>query len=231
MEIKSLQELQSPDELTLKFSPWGFGGRLEPEKAAKFQQEQIARCDLVPDVAEATRAAFDRLRRVYAYGILSYDHYTLVNDQAHMVRERALRDRFMQWCGGSVTFEDTSGRMPLRTESVSSYDEVLTLAKRLRPRRNGPVWQLRVGSERVEFNGMLAHLNTWARRAGLLRGQRGRLVEEIWGDLRNIVAHGTYGIDTPVEAARTLRDLPSSSTSCGALRLPAGSAIRRPFRG
>lgn len=54
---------------------------------------------------------------------------------------------------------------------------------------------------------MLAHLNIWARRAGLLRGQRARHEERAWSDMRNFVAHGTYGIEMPVEAARTLRDL------------------------
>ncbi|WP_159037143.1 hypothetical protein [Streptomyces specialis] len=61
MEIRSLQELQAPDELTLAFSPFGLGGRVRPEDAAEFQQAQIADLDLVPGVAEGTRAAFERL--------------------------------------------------------------------------------------------------------------------------------------------------------------------------
>lgn len=209
MEIKTFQELQNPDEMSLHFTPWGLGGRMRPEQAARFQQEAVAACDLVPEVAETTRAAFDRLRRVYAYGVLSYDVYTLVHDQAHLIRERALRDRFMQWCGGSVTFEDITNSSPLRTEQVSSYDEVFSLvqSRSRRSRPDGPVWRLQVDGKPMKFNGMLAGLNAWARCAGLLRGQRARHVEKIWCDLRNIVAHGDSGIEMPVEAARTLRNL------------------------
>lgn len=125
------------------------------------------------------------------------------------MRERALRDRFMQWCGGSLTFEDAAGQAPARTEHVASYDDVHDLVKNLRDdgRRSGEKWRLRVGATSIHFNGMLNGLYAWARTAGFLRGQRARTAEKPWTDLRNHVAHGSSGIDTPVAAAKMLRDL------------------------
>lgn len=208
MEITSLQELQAPDAMTLAFGPLGLGGRMRPEDAAKFQQSQIADCDLASAVADDTRAAFERLRRVYAYGVLSYDIYTVVRDDAYLTRERALRDRFLQWCAGSVTFEEVSGADQPMTEMVASYEDVFAAVKRAQ-RRSGrqQKWKLRVGQQLIDFNGTLRGLHTWARAAGLLRGQRARLTEAVQTNLRNHVAHGTYGVDTPVEAASSIRDL------------------------
>lgn len=208
MEIKSLQELQAADGLTLAFGPLGLGGQMRPEHSLEFQQLQIADCDLVEGVADSTRAAFERLRRVYAYGVLSYDIFTVVSDAAQLVRERALRDRFMQWSNGSVTFERVSGAGQSMTESISSYDDVFTAAKgAMRRSKSGQKWLLKVNQELIDFNGMLKGLLRWARAAELLRGQRARRIETVQTYLRNFVAHGTYGVDTPVDAARSLRDL------------------------
>ncbi|WP_143120726.1 hypothetical protein [Actinacidiphila alni] len=209
VEIKTLAELQAPDGMTLAFGPLGLGlgVSLTPEAAAQFQQELLADCELVPAVAGATRAAFDRLRGAFAYGVLSYDLFTVVHDLALLVRERALRDRFMEWCGGTVTFEDAAGGKPARTCDVASYDDVLGMVRRLHSKKGGPVWRLHVNGRQIKFNGMLAHLNAWARAAELLRGQRARRIETIWCEQRNFVAHGASGVETPVEAARALRNL------------------------
>lgn len=98
MEIRPLQELQAADELSLAFNPFGLGGRMRPEDAAEFQQSQIAGLVLSDRVAEGTRRSFERLRNVFAYGVLCYDMYTLVSDAALLAFEQALRDRFMEWC-------------------------------------------------------------------------------------------------------------------------------------
>lgn len=53
--IKSLEELREVDERTLHFTPLGLGVGVEMREAdaARFQQEQMARLELVPAVAEA----------------------------------------------------------------------------------------------------------------------------------------------------------------------------------
>ncbi|WP_329620092.1 hypothetical protein OG357_05740 [Streptomyces sp. NBC_01255] len=203
MEIRPLQELQAADELSLAFNPFGLGGRMRPEDAAEFQQSQIAGLVLSDRVAEGTRRSFERLRNVFAYGVLCYDMYTLVSDAALLAFEQALRDRFMEWCAGTVTF---SLAEPEETGSftVTSFEDVTGLTKRLRRRKP----RLLVNGTPIAFNGMLGGLRRWARTAGLLRGRRSIGIEDSLADLRNHVAHPTHHqVDTPVDAARTLSDL------------------------
>ncbi|MER6376896.1 hypothetical protein ABT255_53455 [Streptomyces mirabilis] len=188
---------------------------MPPERSAEFLQRLVADCVLAPDVAEGSRREFDRLQRLFPYGLLDYDVFTVVDDRALLVMEQALRERFVQWCAGAVTFEDANGVESPRSVDVRTYDDVLAAVKKLgRRSRRGPQqqpsphWQLKVGSTLIDFNGMLAGLRTWARAAGLLRGQRTRGIEHAMSNLRNAVAHPTgYHRTMPVETARTLHDL------------------------
>lgn len=208
MEIQSLDQLQAADRTSLAFTPYGLG-RMEPEDAARFQQSQLSSCKLSDDVPERTRSAFERLTRLFAQGVLCYDLYTRVHDDALLRLEGALRDRFVQWCGGSVTFEDVAGTLPPYSADVTTPQSVSDVCRGL-PRGSGrrrPKWRLRVDGKLIVFNGMLASLMRWARCAGLLRGQRARKVELGLVDQRNSAAHGEYGIDTPVDAVRALRNL------------------------
>ncbi|WP_055469096.1 hypothetical protein [Streptomyces ardesiacus] len=202
MDIRPLAELRAAEDLSLAFSPYGLGGRMRPEDAAEFQQRQIADCDLATGVAAGTRDSFERLRTVFAYGVLCYDVYTMVGDQALLIYEQALRDRFMEWCAGTVIFRGP--QTPDVSYTVASYDDVKKRADRMMRRRA----KLVVGTHGIEFNGTLHGLRQWARTAGLLRGRRSRAVEEALAKLRNHVAHPSgHHVDTPVGAARTVRDL------------------------
>ncbi|MFF3849584.1 hypothetical protein [Streptomyces sp. NPDC002328] len=151
---------------------------MKPEDAAEFQQRQIADCDLTAGVAAGTRDSFERLRTVFAYGVLYYDVYTIVGDQALLIYEQALRDRFLEWCAGTITF-----RVPQAPDviyTITSYDDVKKRADRMTRQRA----KLVVANQAIEFNGMLHGLRLWARTAGLLRGRRSRAVEEALARLR-----------------------------------------------
>ncbi|WP_317445392.1 hypothetical protein [Streptomyces collinus] len=208
MEIQSLEQLQAADRTSLAFTPHGLG-RMEPGDAARFQQSQIASCKLSTDVPERTRGAFEELTKLFAQGVLCYSVYTRVQDDAMLRLEGALRDRFVQWCGGSVTFEDVAGALPPYSADVTTPQAVSDACKGLPrgSRGRSPKWRLRVGGQLIFFDGMLSSLMRWARCAGLLRGQRARHVEFRLVKRRNSVAHGDSHIDTPVAAARALRDL------------------------
>ncbi len=200
--VKSLDELREVDERALYFTPHGLGvGVKMPETdAAQFQQEQMARLELAPAVAEGTRMSFDRLRRTFAYGVLYYDIFTLVNDHALLVLEQALRDRFVDYHQGTVRFVEGETE---HVVSAERYEQVYEIVKSKKK------WLLVVdGRMPIKFNGMLAGLSAWARHVGLLRGQRNRGVEGVLSNLRNFVAHPTnYHLVNPVQAARTLSDL------------------------
>ncbi|MEU9247747.1 hypothetical protein [Streptomyces sp. NPDC048385] len=146
-------------------------------------------------MAEGTRREFERLQRLFAYGLLDYDVFTVVDDSALLVMEQALRERFLQWCAGTVTFEDVNGLESPVVEDVRTYGDVFAAAKKLDRRRRqrpegqpSPRWQLKVGSTLIDFNGMLAGLRTWARAANLLRGQRTRCIEHSETGIRRTLA-------------------------------------------
>lgn len=206
MEIKTLAQLQSPDDRTLMFTPLGLG-RMKAEDSADFQQQVIAELHLADDVAERTRAKFEQLRTAFAHGVLCYDLFTLVSDHARLTLEQALRDRFAAYySGATVEVRDRARRgRPARVHQITvhSYRDFFeqyqaAKAAELRADPSQP-W--------MEFNGMLNGLLAWARHEGLLRGQRNRQAERTVKALRNIVAHGEYHLDSPVEAARELSDL------------------------
>ena len=203
VNIEPLSELQKPDDRTLHFGPYGLGGTMRPEDSAEFQQRVVARHQLVPAVADGTRQTFEQLKTIYAYGVLCYDIFTVVHDHALLVFEQALRDRFIHFHRGAVTFaEPRTGREQQIT--ADRYEQVLEFIAGHRR------WQLRVGpgGGTVEFNGMLGGLWEWARRAGLVRGQRNRGTERALSNLRNFVAHPTsYHLITPADAANTIADL------------------------
>ncbi|KUL27338.1 hypothetical protein [Streptomyces regalis] len=201
MDIKTLEELQAADERALIFTPLGLG-LMTPKDAADFQQRVIAGLQLADDVAETTRQKFEQLRAAFSHGVLCYELFTLVADAAQLALEQALRDRFCAHHRGQVVAVRDRRRREHRITMTSPTD----FFEKIRDIR-GP--EIRMGAARdwMPFNGMLTGLLTWARREGLLRGQRNRNLEPVRKALRNIVAHGTYHLDTPVEAARALSDL------------------------
>jgi hypothetical protein len=210
VEIKSLKELRKVDERTRRFTSLGFatGGMLGPANAATYQQELISRADLVPAVAEATRNAFERVRLLHSYGVLSYDMFTAADDLAHLVIEQALRDRFMESHDGVVPFEDAQGTV--HDVAAASFEELYNQIHEDSRLRKPQRWRLRSRrtGELIYFDGMLDSLMRWARDEGLLRGQRNRRLEPVLRKFRNHVAHGAGGhLVMPVDSARTISDV------------------------
>ena len=200
MDLKSLDQLREADERTLAFTPAGLGS-MPAEEAAHYRQDVVARFELASEVAGGTRQSFDRLRHVYAYGVLCYDLFTLVHDHALLVFEQALRDRFMDYCGNVLTFQTPA--KDSKTVRVKDYDEVFKLVDK---HRN---WRLHLpAGDTMAFNGMLNGLHAWARQVGLLQGQHNLRLEATLSKLRNFVAHPTsYHLSGPIDAAQTLSDL------------------------
>ncbi|MFG1842924.1 hypothetical protein ACGFH8_31375 [Micromonospora sp. NPDC049175] len=230
--IKTLDELRQADDRTLRFTPLGLGlgVQMRPDDAAEYQQQVASQLDLDPSVAEGTRQSFDHLRNVYAYGVLCYEVYTLVHDHALLVIEQALRDRFVDFHQGTVTFVDGAGVD--HQVVVSRYEQAQEFLRTRRPRpRRG--WRLRLpdGNVMAFSGGMLGDLRAWARQVGLLRGQRNRGVEQALSSLRNVVAHPTaYHLIGPVEAACTLCYLAEIINQLWGLPTPGGRLYPAPLR-
>jgi hypothetical protein len=207
--IKTFEELTTPDERTLRFTPLGLStaGALTPEYAAEFQQHAIAASDLQLDVPEDTRRSFERVRLLHSYGILFYEAFTLAEDLAWLVLEQAFRERFVTYFEGTIpminvrTGEDA-------TISVQSFDEVFHAVTRGGSYANSS-WELRLrsSSQTMTFRGTFFHLLRWARSEGLLHGQRNKAIEEVYRRIRNRVAHPGYHLGMPPDSIRTIRDI------------------------
>lgn len=147
-------------------------------------------------VPDTTRASYDRVRAIYSYGVFCYDLYTVAGNQARLVAEQALRERFLPFYGGTVTFVDRRGvdhqLAPVRFSDLFDRDDPLV--------RRG--WRLKLRSGRsIEFNGMLASLLRWAREERLLGGQRDRWQDRFRITFRNYAAHSEYHREMPDDAA------------------------------
>lgn len=175
---------------------------MRAKDSAEFQQRVISWLKLADDVAESTRNKFEQLRAGFSHGVLCYELFTLVEDATRLTFEQALRDRFVaHYQDRAVDVRDRRGREHQVTmTSYSAFYEHF---------RNVKGAEIRMGTagDWEHFNGMLGGLLWWARREGLLRGQRSRSLEPAQRELRNVAAHGSYHLNSPVEAARTLSDL------------------------
>jgi hypothetical protein len=221
MIIKSLVELARPDEASLAIRPLGIDPARAAEGVAEYRQELVARFELVDEVPEGTRSSYERVRTIYSYGILSYELYTVAGNEARLVVEQALRDRFLPFYDGTVTFLDRGGQEHIVTAQRFDdlYDRDQPLAKRN--------WRLKLrrGRTPIEFNGMLRSLLRWAREEGLLGGQRDRWQDRFRVWFRNYTAHPHYHLETPDDAASEIFHLADLINRLWGA--PGGTPVRR----
>jgi hypothetical protein len=191
-----LRELQTPDEMSLVFNPIGFGGRMEPGDAARFQASAIANAVLLDDVPSQVRENFERARKLHLYGVLEYEFFTAASDYALLVLEAGLRHRFISHYDYEVPVfnKSTEG-----TFAAPSFDDV----------REARGCKLRAADGTMhELPRSLSELFDWARRERLLPGTRTRIVDGVLAELRNHAAHPVGRVvEDPLSSARTLRDV------------------------
>jgi hypothetical protein len=205
----SFDELAAADDRTRRFTSLGLSmsGLLTPAACAEFQQRVVAGADLVAEVPEGTRRAFDRLREFHAYGVVCYDLFTLADELTWIVLEQALRERFFEFYGGAMPIVDGHGRH----EEFEAPD-FGAISDAFGP--GGSHWHRgwRLGTDRTNSIPVpltLAPLLRWARRVGLLDGQRNRRLQlRLYPARRNHFVHGSsYRLGTPVQSARSICDL------------------------
>jgi hypothetical protein len=227
LEIKSLDELRAVDERALAFSPFGLGGKMAAEDAARFQQEAVCRPELAPDVPQRVRDCVDRLRTTHAYGVLWYGFFTIAYDQAQLDLEFALRERFMEFQGGTAQFRDRHGN--LHDIATTPFTALQAEARR----HEDDEWKLvvrRTGGA-VRFDGMLDSLLRWTREEGLLRGQRNRTLDPVFRSMRDHVAHGAGDhLLMPVNSARAIRDVAEIVNQLWGAATPGGRLYPAPVQ-
>ena len=197
-----LSELRQADETTLRFSPWGLGGRLAPADSAAFLSGLLNHATLVDDVPEDVRMGFERVRKVFLHGLLDYDLFTAAYFLGHLVLEGALRHRFISYYDGAIPVVRDGVDETLEVSTFADYYDALQKARSQNER-------LRLRARRHEGlpRGYL-DLYRWARRRELLIGQRNVGVFRSIVTLRNDVAHPErHMIDMPPSVFRHLRDV------------------------
>lgn len=197
-----LGELRRVDETTLHFSPWGLGGRLEPEASARFLSESLTYAAIADVVPEDVRLNFERVRKIFLYGLLEYDFFSVASDLAHLVLEGALRHRFVTYYQGQVPVWRNGSSDVLTVASFDHYYDALAASRTRRER-------IRLREEPTEILPRgYAELYAWARRRGLLVGQRNVGVFGSLVRLRNWAAHPErHSIDMPPDVIPLLRDV------------------------
>lgn len=209
MEIRTFAELRMPDQRTLLFGGMGLitDGQLRPEDAAKFQQRAIAAANLIPSVPDAVRQSLERLRELHAYGVLWYDAFTVVTDLRWVVLELALRERFVDFYTGSIPLVAPDGTEEHFT--AANFHSIRQAFRKGGSHAKGWRLKLQTGSRLIAMPVTLRPLLRWARREGLLFGQRNRYLEEsVFADMRNEFAHGgAFRVGMPNYSARAIHDL------------------------
>jgi hypothetical protein len=127
---------------------------MEPEDAARFQQEVISHPELAPVVPQRVRDCIERLRTIYSYGVLWYDFFTVAYDQAQLALEFTLRERFLEFTGvpysSGTKPESLAAFQPPRSTSCN-----MGISRHLTSRGDG--WRLvvRQTGATIYFDGML----------------------------------------------------------------------------
>lgn len=212
-----LADLQTPDEMALLFNPIGFGGRMEPEDAARFQMSVIADATLVGDVPLDIRENFERARRLHMYGVLQYEFFTVASEYSLLVLESALRVRFLSYYEKGIPVVRNGEEETLH---AGSFDVVRSAARSSRLRGREEVHPLPVGAR-----GLLA----WARQERLLPGSETRRVDHALGELRNYAAHPEgRTVLAPPDSSRMLRDVAEVINTLWGHRVPSGRLFPAP---
>ena len=202
MAPDALAALREPDKRSLF---WIVGGAMAPKDAAAYQRRVMGQFNVPASVPETVSRSFDRLRTVYQQALLCYDLYTVAGDQARLVAELALRERFVEFYGGTVLFTDGQGKS--QTVPATTFDEVYHGIRGADGRLKHWKIQLRSGREEFEFTGGMASLLRWARAEGLLAGQGDRMRDSVRKWFRDRVAHPAYHLEGPDHAERAIADV------------------------
>jgi len=200
--LDALAALREPDPRSLF---WIVGGAMAPEYAAAYQQRVMVQFKVPTSVPETVTRSFDRLRTVYQQALLCYDLYTVAGDQARLVAELALRERFVEFYSGTVLFTDGQGHS--QYVAATTFDEVYHGIRGADGRLKHWKIQLHSGRQEFEFTGGMASLLRWARAEGLLAGQGDRMRDSVRKWFRDRVAHPAYHLEGPDHAERAIADV------------------------
>jgi hypothetical protein len=239
VEIKTYAELVSLDERNklMAFMEARVGGGHDIEIATRVGQEMVSHIDLHADVPDGVIASFERVRKVFSFGIFEYEMFTVARDQAVLLLEQALRERFVSLYDNEVTLVNHQSGEEDRVK-VTDFEALWTKLNERRPEATGP-WRLMLRSgdlmmrrdgRPVVFRGGLTQLQEWARQEKLLDGQRTRSLDSYLVADRNRVAHALFHLTMPVDGARTIYDMAETINRLWGHSTPGGRLYPTPIK-
>ncbi len=206
VRVKDFSELTRPSDAALAF---GFMRSLSPDDQARSIQSMVAKADLCDEVPEDLAACFERIRSLFALGLLCYEAFTAAEDLAWLMFEQAVQERFVTFYRGEIPLISKSGEQTL---TVPNFGKVIDAFRRGGPYGKGG-WTIKLRATGMPlkltgpFVGGFGQLQQWARQEGLFSGQRNRQLELMQRRLRNWSAHPRRHLNMPSSVARTIHDL------------------------
>ena len=229
MKFLTLEELRQVDEAVFVFGVPPFESAEDRAVwALEHRQRVISGTDLSEDVSASVRQSFERLRIAYAYGVLCYDLFTLVEQSAFFLLEHALGERLLEHYDRVLPLENKKGEArPLEAK----YFRDVSTAFRGKNRTYKGDWFLPVpGQEPFPFTASLPNLLAWARAHGYLHGQRGRWSERFFVGWRNDAAHpASHQTHSPADAAKAIRDVAEVVNRLWGVSTPGGRLYPAPI--
>ena len=224
----TVAEASRPDPRSLRL----FGS--DPGRAFERVQRLVG-FDLATGVPESIQRNFRRIRTLFVYGYFQYEFFTVAGQLAELCYDLALGERFVEYCGGKVEFRKR-GKPP---ESVSvvvgSLGELISLLHsrhgKYSHRQGWRVVDPATGKAMPKWYTSLRERFAWAQRAGLLTGQRPRLVfEEAIANLRDHAAHpATHSFGMPNDASLAIGDLAETINKLWGSDTPNGHLYPAPL--
>ena len=213
-EPESFDDMITPDEAGLHFTPLGLtGGLLSAEDAVTVQRGAIERARLHDDVPEELRQNWTRLRKLHLYGVLEYELFSAAHDFAYLILDGAMRVRFVTFYDGSVPVVDKAGKGS--DLKVSSFEQV-------RKAPAGLTFRTGRSAGHPIPRGLL-QLFHWARRERLLVGQRSASLDDLFVNARNRIAHPEqYQLGMPPDSSWLLLDVAELINKLWGFDMPSG---------
>lgn len=212
MRVRTFEELVAGDPRVRRFSPMGLltAHETAPAYALQYVQAIVADCDLGPDVPDAVREFFERVRELHVCGYFAYGFFSVAFAQAHLAVELALKVCFVSHHQGRIPLVErqTGAAAELVVDDYAGLDEAF--------RGDGPFGQYRHYQPSAKkgwdlrgypgFNASLNALFEWAIAENHLAGRQIGVVAEALRRLRNLVAHPTGSMTVmPPDSANAIR--------------------------
>jgi len=190
-----MQKLLEKDQRARGFVKYDDGLK---ERTIEDWQRDVSNINVIPDVSEAVKRLFDNAKDLYVFGYFRYNFFTISTHYALLALESAIRNRYYQSLGGTVTLSNARGgsiRM-----AHPSHQRILAFC---RARKNWHPDSVYIGDEKFAYRPN--ELLKWLEENDIITIWERKMCRMCL-DSRNYLSHPTFSpIHLPGSAATTIR--------------------------